>query len=186
MNKQKLETTLDSTTNLLGALTRALSDRVEAGLRDNLNRSGEAASAVIFLGYTPGISVEILRQVLSLSHPGTVRLIDRLVEDGLVERRKTEDGRAVALHLTHSGNKYRTKLMELRNDVLETALQDLSSKERATFGNLIAKVLSALPQTELDKHHICRQCSVKLCSSDCPIPGHAEILEPFRPDREKA
>ena len=174
---------MDSTTNLLGALTRAVSDRVEAGLRANLNRSGEAASAVVFLGYTPGISVEILRQVLCLSHPGTVRLIDRLVDDGLVERRKTKDGRAVALHLTRNGERLRTGLLNVRNDVLESALTGLSKDERETFGRLIAKVLSALPQTELDKHHICRQCSVSLCSGDCPIPGHAEMLEPYRPDR---
>ena len=174
---------MDSTTNLLGALTRALSDRVDAALRENLNRSGEAASAIVFLGYTPGISVEILRQVLSLSHPGTVRLIDRLVEDGLVERRKTEDGRAVALHLTRDGDKLRTELLNVRNDLLETALDSLSKEERKDFGRLIAKVLSTLPETELDKHHICRQCSVSLCSSDCPIPGHAEILEPYRPDK---
>ncbi len=175
---------MDSTTNLLGALTRALSDRVEAGLQENINRSGEAASAVVFLGYTPGISVEILRQVLSLSHPGTVRLIDRLVDDGLVERRKTKDGRAVALHLTRNGERLRTGLLNVRNDVLEATLSGLSKEERGTFGRLIAKVLSALPQSELDKHHICRQCSVSLCSSDCPIPGHAEILDPYRPDKE--
>lgn len=176
---------MDSTTNLLGALARAVSDRVEAGLRANLNRSGEAASAVVFLGYTPGISVEILRQVLTLSHPGTVRLIDRLVDDGLVERRKTEDGRAVALHLTRNGDKLRTELLKVRNDVLETALHNLSEDEREIFGRLTAKVLSALPQTELDKHHICRQCSVRLCSGDCPIPGYAEILVPYRQDRER-
>lgn len=175
---------MDSTTNLLGALTRALSDRIEAGLRKNLNRPGEAAAAVIFLGYTPGISVEILRQVLSLSHPGTVRLIDRLSEDDLVQRRKSEDGRAVALHLTPKGESLRARLLGSRNDVLEIALQGLSEDERATFGQLIAKILVALPETELDKHHICRQCSVKLCSSDCPIPGNAPILIPYRPDKK--
>ena len=175
---------MDSTTNLLGALTRALSDRIETGLRENLNRPGEAAAAVIFLGYTPGISVEILRQVLCLSHPGTVRLVDRLSEDDLVQRRKSEDGRAVALHLTPKGERLRTRLFDSRNDVLEAALTGLSADERATFGQLIAKVLVALPETELDKHHICRQCSVKLCSSDCPIPGNAPMLIPYRSDKE--
>jgi len=177
---------LDSTTNLLGALARAVSDRVEAELNENLNRSGEAAAALIFLGYTPGISVEILRQVLSLSHPGTVRLVDRLVSDGLVERRKTRDGRAVALHLTRKGVALRRKLMNLRNEVLESALTGLSADERSIFGKLVSKVLSALPETELDKHHICRQCSVSLCSRDCPIPGHAPILDAYRADKKKS
>ena len=171
---------MDSTTNLLGALTRALSDRIDSGLRENLDRPGEAAAAVIFLGYTPGISVEILRQVLSLSHPGTVRLVDRLSEDGLVERRKSEDGRAVALHLTPAGKKLRTRLFRSRNEALEMALQGLSEQERATFGELIAKVLVTMPETEMDKHNICRQCSVKLCGSDCPIPGNAPILISYR------
>ena len=174
---------MDSTTNLLGALTRALSDRIDAGLRNNLNRPGEAAAAVIFLGYTPGISVEILRQVLALSHPGTVRLIDRLCEDGLVKRRKSEDGRAVALHLTARGKTLRSELFESRNEVLEVALEGLTKDERAIFGRLIGKVLVALPETEIEKHHICRQCSVKLCSSDCPIPGNAPILLPYRPSK---
>lgn len=177
---------MDSTTNLLGALTRALSDRIEAALRENLNRPGEAAAAVIFLGYTPGISVEILRQVLSLSHPGTVRLVDRLSEDDFVERRKSEDGRAVALHLTPKGDKLRSKLLGSRNDTLENALKDLSEDERVTFGQLIAKVLVTLPDTELDKHHICRQCSVTLCSNNCPIPGNAPVLIPYRRHKEGA
>lgn len=156
---------------------------MDAALSANLNRPGEASAAIIFLGYTPGITVEILRQVVSLSHPGTVRLVDRLAEDGLVERRRATDGRAVALHLTRKGKKLRTKLLDSRNDVLEGALVALSGNERAVLGRLIAKVLAGLPETELDKHHICRQCSVKLCSSDCPIPGNAPMLAPYRPGR---
>jgi len=119
--------------------------------------------------------------VLSLSHPGTVRLVDRLVEDSLVERRKSKDGRAVALHLTDTGATLRAELLDVRNDTLELALQGLSTSERSTLGSLISKVLSTLPETELEKHHICRQCSVALCSNNCPIPGHAEILDPYRP-----
>lgn len=175
---------MDSTTNLLGALARAVSDRIEARFSEDLDRSGEAAAAINFLGYTPGISVEILRQVLELSHPGTVRLVDRLSEDGLVERRKTGDGRAVALHLTRKGARLRTRLQDVRNQVLDEALAGLSKDERASFGRAIAKVLATFPETEMDKHHICRQCAASLCSSDCPIPGNAPILQPFRVDRK--
>lgn len=177
---------LDRTTNLLGALAIAVTDRMEVQMRETLNRSGEAAAAIVFLGYVPGLSVEILRQVLVLSHPGTVRLVDRLKEDGLVERRKTDDGRAVALHLTLKGKKLRERLMNSRLDMLETALAGLTKDERATFGNLIAKALMNLPKKEIDKHHICRLCSVKLCSSDCPIPGNAPILDPYRKSKASA
>ncbi len=163
---------MDRTTNLLGALALGLTDRIKSGMENTLDRSGETAAAIIVLGYAPGLSVEILRQVLDLSHPGTVRLIDRLEEDGLVERRKAEDGRAVALHLTRKGSKLRQQLMDRRLDTLEAALKGLSANERLVLGNLLAKVLTNLPETEMAKHRICRLCAVRTCS-DCPIPGHA-------------
>ena len=162
---------MDRTTNLLGALALAITDRIKSGMKNTFDRSGETAAAIVVLGYAPGLSVEILRQVLALSHPGTVRLIDRLEEDGLVERRKADDGRAVALHLTAEGSKLRQRLMDRRLDMLEAALEGLSDDDRLVFGNLLAKVLANLPETEMAKHRICRLCSVKTCA-DCPIPGH--------------
>ena len=163
---------MDRTTNLLGALALAITDRIKSGMKNTFDRSGETAAAIVVLGYAPGLSVEILRQVLALSHPGTVRLIDRLEEDGLVERRKADDGRAVALHLTAKGSKLRQRLMDCRLDMLEAALKGLSDDDRLVFGNLLAKVLANLPETEMAKHRICRLCSVKTCA-DCPIPGQA-------------
>ncbi len=164
--------TMDRTTNLLGALALAVTDRIQSGMQHAFNRSGEMAAAIVVLGYAPGLSVEILRQVLARSHPGTVRLVDRLEEDGLVERRKASDGRAVALHLTRKGAKLRKQLMDRRLDTLEAALEGLTVNERRVLGGLLAKVLTNLPETEMAKHRICRLCAVDVCS-DCPIPGHA-------------
>jgi DNA-binding MarR family transcriptional regulator len=162
----------DRTTNLLGAASLAITDRIGLQMRDKLGRSGETGAAIIVLGYAPGLSVEILRQVLGLSHPGTVRLIDRLQDDGLVVRRKGKDGRAVALHLTSEGSKLRSQLMHHRVDTLEAALTGLTTDERLALGQLLAKVLTSLPECEMDKHRICRLCAVRLCSN-CPIPGNA-------------
>lgn len=164
--------TMDGTANLLGALALGITDRIQSDIKKTLDRSGESAAAIIVIGYVPGLSVEPLRQVLALSHPGTVRLIDRLKEDSYVERRKAKDGRAVALHLTPKGEKLRQFLMDNRLNVLEGFLAPLSSEERVMFSELMAKVLSGLPDSEMDKHRICRMCSVKACP-DCPIPGHA-------------
>ncbi|GAA0477469.1 MarR family transcriptional regulator [Parasphingorhabdus litoris] len=163
---------MDRTTNLLGALALALTDRISSGMKETLDRSGETAAAIIVIGYVPGLSVQILRQVLELSHPGAVRVIDRLEEDGLVERRKATDGRAVALHLTRKGSKLRQQLMDSRLDTLEAALEGFTVDERLVLGDLLSKVLTNLPETEMGKHRICRLCSVQTCN-DCPIPGHA-------------
>lgn len=163
---------MDRTTNLLGALALAITDRVRSGMQNTFDRSGETAAAIVVLGYAPGMSVELLRQVLALSHPGTVRLIDRLEEDGLVDRRKASDGRAVALHLTPKGGTLRRQLMDSRLETLESALSGLTAQERLVLGDLLSKVLTNLPETEMAKHRICRLCSVPTCSN-CPIPGHA-------------
>lgn len=163
---------MDRTTNLLGAMALALTDRMTSVMRDAFDRSSEMAAALVVLGYAPGMSVEVLRQVLDRSHPGTVRLIDRLEQDGLVERRGAVDGRAVALHLTRKGSKLRQKLMERRLDTLEEALQGLAADERKTLGTLLAKVLTNLPESEMAKHRICRLCAVPTCKQ-CPIPGNA-------------
>jgi MarR family transcriptional regulator, negative regulator of the multidrug operon emrRAB len=163
---------MDRTTNLLGAAALALTDRIGAQMRDLLSRSGEAGAAVVVLGYAPGLSIEVLRQVLDLSHPGTVRLADRLEEDGLLERRTAADGRAVALHLTANGTKLRGELMERRLETLETALNGLTAPERVALAQILAKVLANLPETEMAKHRICRLCAVRVCKV-CPIPGHA-------------
>lgn len=165
-------TAMDRTTNLLGSLALGITDRIKSGLSALFERSGEAAAAIVVLGYAPGLSVEILRQVLDLSQPGAVRLIDRLEADGLVERRKGTDGRVVALHLTQEGGALRQRLMDRRLDTLEAALKGLTAEERQILGELLAKVLVNLPETEMAKHRICRMCSVRLCSG-CPIPGNA-------------
>jgi len=171
---------MDYTNNVLGAVALAISDRLNATMRNQSKRSGESAAAIIFLGYIPGLSVEVLRQVLHLSHAGTVRLIDRLQQDEIIVRRKGEDARSVSLYLTRKGKNLRDRLMDSRSVVLEDSLKGLSKVERSTLGELLSKVLANLPESEMDKHNICRLCSVKHCSDECPIPGNAPVLEPYR------
>ncbi|MEM7612503.1 MAG: MarR family transcriptional regulator [Pseudomonadota bacterium] len=163
---------MDRTANLLGAVAIAMTDRIRQNLDATAKRSGEAAAALVVLGYAPGLSVEPLRQVLGLSHPGTVRLVDRLADDGLVERRRAQDARAVSLHLTKKGTGLRKRLLKQRGGELEVALDGLSKEERASLGVLLSKVLKNLPKSEMDKHNICRLCEVGACEQ-CPIPGNA-------------
>jgi MarR family transcriptional regulator, negative regulator of the multidrug operon emrRAB len=68
-------------------------------------------AALCVIGHKPGLSIDFLAHVLGMSHPGTVRLADRLEADGLIQRKPNKDGRTVALHLTVSGQKRRIKLL---------------------------------------------------------------------------
>ena len=77
---------IDRTANLLGVVGLAVAGRIEQTARDILNHAGETPAALVVIGYGLGPSNDELRQVLGLSHPGVVRLVDRLVADRLGER----------------------------------------------------------------------------------------------------
>jgi DNA-binding MarR family transcriptional regulator len=161
---------MDRTANVLGALGLAVADRIEETARNILNRSGETPAALVVIGYGLGPTNDQLRHILGLSHPGTVRLVDRLVSDGLVERRAGRDKRAIALHLTARGAAAREKLLQGRLSSLTRLLAPLSNDELETFDRLLRKLLSELPRDDLDRCRLCRLCDDRVCS-DCPIPA---------------
>ncbi len=155
--------------NLLGALSLAVMDRIEQGARDIIGHSGETPAALIVIGYGPGMTNDKLRRILGLSHSGTVRLVDRLVSDRLVERRPGKDGREVALHLTAKGVASRKDLLGSRISAVASFVDVLSRSERKRLGELIRDVLAKQETSEMDRFTICRMCDNGICSN-CPLP----------------
>jgi DNA-binding MarR family transcriptional regulator len=72
----------ERTGNLLGALALTLADQIGTG--------SDAAALITLRNYAEGEPLELLRRALALSHPGVVRLADRLERRGLVERRRRD------------------------------------------------------------------------------------------------
>ncbi|MGC1558800.1 MAG: MarR family transcriptional regulator [Bradyrhizobium sp.] len=73
-----------------------------------------------------GLSQVDLADVLELQPISLVRLLDRLVEHGLVERRSDpKDRRANRLFVTAAGRKLADDLDSLRNEIATDVLQDL-------------------------------------------------------------
>ncbi|MBV9077633.1 MAG: MarR family transcriptional regulator, partial [Methylobacteriaceae bacterium] len=161
---------LDRIANLLGVLGLAVADRIEAVARDVLSRAGETPAALVVIGYESGPSNEQLRRILGLSHPGSVRLVDRLVADGLVERREGRDRRAVALYLTERGKTLREDLLKGRLAAIRPLLTPLTAPEQETFAALLHKMLASLDTTNLERCTLCRLCDDRVCT-DCPIPA---------------
>lgn len=155
--------------NLLGALSLAVMDRIEQGARDITGHSGETPAALVVIGYGPGMTNDKLRRILGRSHSGTVRLVDRLVSDGLVERRPGNDGREVALHLTAKGAATRKDLLASRISAVGSLVDVLSPSERKRLGELIRDVLAKQETSELDRFTICRMCDNRVCTN-CPLP----------------
>lgn len=164
-------TTQPEIANLLGALSLAVMDRIEQGARDTIGHSGETPAALIVIGYGPKTN-DKLRRILGLSHSGTVRLVDRLVSDRLVERRPGKDGREVALHLTAKGAAARKELLSSRISAVAALVDVLSSSERKRLGELIRDVLARQDTSEMDRFTICRMCDNGVCSN-CPLPTTA-------------
>lgn len=164
----------DRTANLLGAVGLAVADRIEAVALDVTNRAGETPAALIVIGYGLGPSNDQLRRILGLSHPGTVRLLDRLVADGLVERREGSDRRAVALFLTEQGHAAREALLAERLAAIRPLLSPLSEAEQEGLAALLSRMLAALPSSDLERCHLCRMCDDRVCKN-CPIPAAFKV-----------
>ncbi len=74
-----------------------------------------------------GLSQVDLAEVLELQPISLVRLLDRLVQHGLLERRHDpRDRRANRLFLTAAGRQLVDDLDSLRNSIAENVLQDVS------------------------------------------------------------
>jgi MarR family transcriptional regulator, negative regulator of the multidrug operon emrRAB len=166
---------INKAANLLGAVGLAVADRIEEAARAILNHAGETPAALVVIGYGLGPSNDQLRRILRLSHPGSVRLVDRLVSDGLVERRQGRDKRAIALYLTERGVGLREVLLKERLVVLSTFLHPLTEQEQAVFTTLLEKLLSALGTTDIERCTICRLCDERVCIN-CPIPADFKEL----------
>lgn len=165
---------MDRTANLLGVVGLAVADRIEVVARDVLAHAGETPAALVVIGYGTGPSNDTLRRILGLSHPGAVRLVDRLVADGLVERREGEDRRAVALYLTKRGQARREGLLQGRLAAIRPLLAALSEPEQETLAALLHKMLSSLDTTDMDRRRLCRLCDDRVCTN-CPIPADKPI-----------
>lgn len=158
------------TSNLLGVVGLAVADRIQQNTQSTLKHSGETPAALVVIGYGFGPSNDTLRRILGLSHSGTVRLVDRLVEEDLVERRAGRDQREVALFATKKGKAVREKILKGRLSGVTPLLENLSSDEQETLGKLFFKMLSSLETTDFERRSLCRLCDKRVCHQ-CPIPA---------------
>lgn len=155
--------------NIVGALALALSDVLVREAQAEAPEPGPAAAAITLVGHEPGLTIEHLRRALGLSHPGAVRLVDRLAADGLVRRLPSErDRRAVALHLTEAGASSAQAIRHARRGSLAAALRTLTAAERKSLAGVAEKLLRGLVRTEDDARATCRLCDYDACE-ECPV-----------------
>lgn len=156
--------------NLLGALAIGLGDRLERAAEVASGRSGARAAALTNLAQWPGDTIEELRHMLGLTHSATVRVIDGLAADGLVERVHVGGGPAVRPVLTAAGKAEAHRVLAVRKAVLDYLIAQLSEEEIAAVTEVAEHLLSALTHDFNAGELICRLCELDACPQDvCPV-----------------
>jgi DNA-binding MarR family transcriptional regulator len=160
----------DHLINLVGAFVSVAGDDLRRVLEDEAEAGGSQPAALFALDTWPDRSVDFLARVLGLTHPGAVRLVDRLVEAGLVSRRSGVDGRTAALRLTARGRARSARARASRRQVLADLLTELTTAERRALDGMLDRVLRRRSRSRIEAHHDCRLCDHSVCrGDDCPI-----------------
>ncbi len=156
--------------NVIGAFALALSDDFRGAMQELAEGNESACAALIVIGQESGLSVDRLSKILGLSQPGTVRLVDRLAADRLVERKAGADRRAVALRLTEAGKRQVKSLLIGRRHALAEALRPLDLGERQVLAAIAEKVLRGLGHSAVECDRRCRLCDGDTCPDEsCPM-----------------
>lgn len=172
--------------NVLGALAMALADGIRDATEAAAGMTGAAPAALVALHqFLAGRPAEDLAQATGLTHSGAVRLIDRLVDAGLVERRPGRDARSLSIVLTPRGRALSRKVTVARAAVIEAALGGFDSADCRTLlrltdtlvANVTARRLRAPARAEEPTGWLCRLCDLRSCGrpeGECPAANAAQ------------
>ena len=134
---------------LLKAAQRAL-DRAANEAMEPLGLTGAQADALTVIAQAGPLSLKELGDLLiaEAGHPS--RLVDRLVEARLVERRPAaEDRRRVVLTLTERGRAREREAAAVREQVLEAGRALVGDRDVGTTVELLRELLAATPYAGL-------------------------------------
>jgi MarR family transcriptional regulator, negative regulator of the multidrug operon emrRAB len=156
--------------NLLGALVTAVNDRMQWHAEKAIGLGGQIPAALVTIGHNYGESVEFLSGILQMSHSGCVRLVDKLDEQGLIERRPGKDRRSLSLYLTPKGRELKRQVLQARREALDAAFETLDSQQQRNLVGLIEVMLKGMTHCKNDADIICRLCEEQTCAqSHCPV-----------------
>ena len=132
---------------------KALQRELERGsneLMKPLGLTGPQADALVVIGQAQPIALKDLGRLLiaEAGHPS--RLVDRLVEAGLVERRSAQDDRRrVELKLTPAGRRLARRVENARRELFDAAAPHVDAKRLADATALFDQLLDGTPAGEL-------------------------------------
>ena len=129
----------------LGFLVNRAARMMAQQLAEELRPAGVGIgqwAVLLFLWADDGQSQAELSRVVAIEPPTMVRTIDRMVRDGLVERRRDPaDARVSRIHLTPRGHSLRDRLVPLAVSVNQRSRTRLTDAEAKTLKRLLAKLV---------------------------------------------
>jgi DNA-binding MarR family transcriptional regulator len=156
--------------NLLGALGVALTDDLVTAVAGETGLGLNEAACLNVVGHNDGCSVRYVSNTLGITHPGAVRVVDRLALDGLVERTTGPDRRTVALRLTPAGRLRWEQQRAARGRRLDAVVDQLTRAQRAAALSAIETLLATLTTSALHAEQVCRFCDESACpQQQCPV-----------------
>ena len=125
-------------------------ERVTNEAMKPLGVTGPQADAISVIGQAGPLSLKELGDLLiaEAGHPS--RLVDRLVEAGLVERRTAgDDRRRIELMLTSKGRRLEKRILAVREQIRELALTVLGDRDIEPTLELLRHMLQVSPLAQV-------------------------------------
>lgn len=167
--------------NLLGALVTAVNDRMQWQAERAIGLGGQMPAALVTIGHNYGESVEFLSGILQMSHSGCVRLVDKLDELGLIERRPGRDKRSLSLYLTPRGRVMKREVLRARRVALNEVFEALDAQQQRTLVGLMEVMLTAITHCKSEADIICRLCEEQACKqTHCPVTIGSVVNAPLQ------
>jgi MarR family transcriptional repressor of emrRAB len=154
--------------NLLVAWSLVVAEAVTEATERETGLGGAVPSALVTIAAYRDQTIEDLRGALRLSQPGTVRLVDRLVAAGWVQRRAGRRPRTVALALTPAGRDVTGRLLAAREQAVRALVQPVDRTEAAALAHSLERLLHARGAAGRDPQRVCRLCERDVCEA-CPV-----------------
>lgn len=136
---------------LIGDVARSMRRRFDERARKS-GATGAQWRTLKILERHEGLNQGQIAELLEVEPITCCRMIDRLEEAGLVERRRDPaDRRAWRIHLTDKARPVLAELRDIADAMIETALQGLSAAERDALIASLNVIRSNVTQTQESK-----------------------------------
>ncbi len=164
--------------NLLGALAISVTDAVARGIEESEGTYGSDTFALVLLQHAQRLRSDVLSRQLGLAQSSTVRLVDRMEREGLVQRETGADRRTVFVSLTARGLRAAGRVLGARRNVLKELVEKLSASERSALHAIAGKLLTSLTVDLASGEHNCRLCDEEACDLNrCPVEIRYQTFE---------